>query len=200
MPSASLQLPEATLRAINDLPIVVVFGAPAIGFAIAILRYRLFDIDIIIRRTLVYSVLTALLALVYLGSVLVLQAVFGALLGNSQNSLVAVLSTLAIAALFVPLRSRVQAVIDQRFFRRKYDAARTLSVFSARLRDEVDLDRLSGHLAAVASETMEPAHISLWLKATGRISGQFRRTRRSAAEPRLAPAKFRGVCSYAIGG
>jgi len=105
-----------------------------------------------------------MLALVYLGSVLVLQTVFGALLGDSQNSLVAVVSTLAIAALFVPLRSRIQAVIDRRFFRRKYDAARTLSVFSARLRDEVDLDRLTDHLKTVAGETMEPAHISLWLR------------------------------------
>jgi len=109
-------------------------------------------------------VLTALLALVYLGSVLVLQAAFGALLADSQNSLVAVLSTLAIAALFVPLRAQVQAVIDRRFFRRKYDASRTLSSFSSRLRDEVDLDSLSAHLKSVAGQTMEPAHVSLWLK------------------------------------
>jgi len=159
-----LQTSNAARRYWESVPTALVVLAPALGFAIAILRYRLFDIDVIIRRTLVYSVLTAMLALVYLGSVLILQAVFGALLGDSQNSLVAVLSTLAIAALFVPLRARVQAVIDQRFFRRKYDAVRTLSVFSARLRDEVDLDRLSDHLATVATETMEPAHISLWLK------------------------------------
>jgi hypothetical protein len=162
--SEQLHMSNAAQRFWESVPTAVVVLAPALGFAIAILRYRLFDIDVIIRRTLVYSVLTGMLALVYLVSVLVLQAVFGALLGDSQNSLVAVLSTLAIAALFVPLRGRVQALIDRRFFRRKYDAARTLSIFSARLRDEVDLDRLSDHLATVASETMEPTHISLWLK------------------------------------
>jgi hypothetical protein len=162
--SEQLHMSNADRQYWESVPTAVVVLAPALGFAIAILRYRLFDIDIIIRRTLVYTVLTAALAVVYLGSVLVLQAVFGALLRDSQNSLVAVLSTLAIAALFVPLRARVQGLIDRRFFRRKYDATRTLSKFSARLRDEVDLDNLSAHLESVASQTMEPAHVSLWLK------------------------------------
>ena len=135
-----------------------------ISLAIAITRYRLFDIDLIIRRTLQYSLLSGLLALVYFGSVVVLQRIFTALTGQGQNQLVAVVSTLAIAALFAPLRRRVQDAIDRRFYRKKYDAAKTLAAFAATCRDETDLDKLTASLIAVVQETMQPEHVSLWLK------------------------------------
>jgi hypothetical protein len=135
-----------------------------VSLAFSILRYRLWDIDLIIRRTLVYASLTAALLLVYLSSVVVLQAVVGGLAGADQPALVTVLSTLAIAALFVPLRRRLQDGIDRRFFRHKYDAARVLAAFGASLRDEPHLDRLSAKLIGVVDETMEPASVGLWLR------------------------------------
>jgi hypothetical protein len=138
------------------------------AIAIAILRYRLWDIDVVIRRTLVYSILTGLLALTYFVGVVLLQNVFRALTGQEQNSLAAVLSTLAIAALFVPLRSRVQRAIDRRFFRSKYDASRALSGFAASARDETDLESLSANLVRVVDDTMQPAQVSLWLRASER--------------------------------
>jgi hypothetical protein len=134
---------------------------------IAILRYRLYDIDIIINRTLVYGPLTASLAMVYLGGVATTQALFRALTGQDRlPQLAVVVSTLAIAALFAPLRRRIQNFIDRRFYRRKYDAARTLQEFSAKLRDEADLDELSGDLVRVVRDTMQPEHVSLWLRQT----------------------------------
>jgi len=136
------------------------FAIPT-AFAIAVLREQLFDIDLIIRRTLVYSILTAALALVYFASVVLLQSGFIALTGQTQSTLATVLSTLAIAYLFVPVRRRVQALIDRRFYRRKYDASRALAGFGATLRDHVDLDQLSDRLVAVVNETMEPAEVSL---------------------------------------
>jgi hypothetical protein len=136
-----------------------------IAIAVAVLRYHLFDIDVIVNRTLVYGVLTAALALVYLGGVAASQAIFRALTGQDQQSQLAiVVSTLAIAALFSPLRRRIQSFIDRRFYRRKYDAARTLEAFSATLRDETDLGRLGDDLVRVVGETVQPEHATLWLR------------------------------------
>src|SRR5215212_3828773 len=140
---------------------------PAIPIAIgiAILRYRLYDIDILINRTLVYGSLTLMLALVYFGGVTATQVVFTALTGQEeQPQLTIVVSTLVIAALFTPLRRRIQSFIDRRFYRRKYDARKTLEAFSAQLRDETDLNALSEDLVGVVRETMQPAHVSLWLR------------------------------------
>jgi hypothetical protein len=132
------------------------------AIVVSILRYRLWDIDILIRRTLLYAALTGLLALIYYGIVVILQGLVRPAAGQGQW--VTVASTLAIAALFVPLRRRVQGFIDRRFYRRRYDAARTLALFGARLRDQVELGQLSEHLVAAVQETMQPAHVSLWVK------------------------------------
>jgi hypothetical protein len=141
---------------------VVLIALPtAIG--IAVLRYRLYDIDLVINRTLVYGPLTAMLALFYLGGVVSMQYAFRTLTGQeSQVAIVA--STLAIAALFNPLRRRVQAFVDRRFYRRKYDARKTLEAFSAKLREQTDLEALNSELVGVVRETMQPAHVSLWLR------------------------------------
>jgi hypothetical protein len=130
---------------------------------IAILRYRLYEIDIIIDRTLIYGSLTAILAAVYFGGIVVLQRVF-VVLTSEQSTLAVAASTLVIAALFNPLRRRIQSFIDRRFYRRKYDARKTLEAFSAKLRDETDLGTLSDEMVGVVRETMQPAHASLWLR------------------------------------
>jgi hypothetical protein len=149
-------LSVAALLSFTAIPITV-------GFAI--LRYRLYNIDLVINRTLVYVTLTAMLALVYLGGVATTQAIFRTLTGQEQQpQLAVVISTLAIAALFNPLRRRIQSFIDRRFYRSKYDARKTLETFSAKLRDETDLDALNDDLVSVVAETMQPAHVSLWLR------------------------------------
>ena len=133
-----------------------------ISAGIAMLRYRLYDIDVLINRTLIYGVLTAVLALAYVISILVFQYLLSGFTSGSQLPIVG--STLVIAVLFQPLRRRIQRIIDRRFYRSKYDAARTLAAFSARLRNEVDLQQLSEHLLTVVQETMQPTYVSLWLR------------------------------------
>ena len=145
--------------------LLVVVGGLSGPFAIgiAILRYRLYEIDILINRTLVYGSLTVTLVALYFGGIVVLQRVFVALTGQ-QSTLAVVASTLLIAALFTPLRRRIQSFIDLRFYRSKYDARKTLEAFSTHLRNETDLEALSGDLVGVVRETMQPAHVSLWLR------------------------------------
>jgi hypothetical protein len=153
--------PNGGPGALFYLPVLII----TISAGIAILRYRLYNIDMLINRTLVYGLLTALLALIYFSLVFILQSLVRAFGGQiSQTPLVIVGSTLVIAALFHPLRRRIQQVIDHRFYRRKYDAARTVEAFSATLRNEVDLNQLRDHLISVVQETMQPAHVSLWLR------------------------------------
>jgi len=139
-------------------------GIP-ISMGIAITRYRLYEIDLLENRTLVYGLLTATLALVYFAGVTATQEILGTLTGQEElPQLAVVASTLVIAALFTPLRGRIQSFIDRRFYRKKYDARKTLEAFSATLRDETDLDRLGEDLVAVVGETMQPAHVGLWLR------------------------------------
>jgi hypothetical protein len=134
----------------------------AIGFAI--LKYRLYDIDLIINRTLVYGALTAMLALVYVGGVVGVGGRLREVTGEERNNLVVAGSTLAVAALFHPARARIQSFIDRRFYRGKYDATQTLERFATRLRDEVDLETMQAELLGVVHQTMQPSHVSLWLR------------------------------------
>lgn len=159
----AIALPLAVLPTGISFTVIVYVGPlPVIAIAVAILRYRLYDIDLIIRRTLVYSVLTALLAIFYFGSVALLQSLLTA---QAQGSPVTIVfSTLLIVALFAPLRARIQGFIDRRFYRRKYNARQTLTRFAATARDEVDLDELASELVGVVEGTMQPESITLWLK------------------------------------
>ena len=150
------------LVVLQDVELLSFAGIP-VAVGIAVLRYRLYDIDVIINRTLVYGSLTATLVALYFGGIVVLQRVF-VLLTGQQSTLAVVASTLAIAALFNPLRRRMQGFVDRRFYRRKYDARKTLEAFSVKLRDETNLDALSEDLVGVVRETMQPAHVSLWLR------------------------------------
>lgn len=147
----------------NILFVLSVLAFP-LAIVVAILRYRLYDIDIIIRRTLQYALITGLLALVYFGSIVLLQTIFGSVTGE-QSPVVMVLSTLLIAALFTPLRHRVQAVIDRRFFRQKYDAQQVLAAFALTARDETDLDSLNGELQRVIDQTLQPEGVGIWLRS-----------------------------------
>ena len=153
---------------------VVVFTAagpaPTIAIGIAILRHRLYDIDLLINRTLVYGSLSAMLVALYFGGVAITQAIIQALTGREDlPQLAIVASTLVIAAIFSPLRRRIQSFIDRRFYRNKYDAAKTLEEFSVKLRDETDLGALSNDLVGVVRDTMQPEHVSLWLRPTDRV-------------------------------
>jgi hypothetical protein len=157
----------------NSYPTVLILSVAIAGLTIgipiaigmAMLRYHLYDIDVVINRTLVYGVLTAMLAVVYFSGVTGMQAIFRTLTGQEQQpQLAVVVSTLAIAALFTPLRRRIQSSIDRRLYRKKYDATKTLEAFSAALREETDLGALSDDLVGVVRETMQPAYVSLWLR------------------------------------
>jgi hypothetical protein len=154
--------PEGPADVISNLLLPLgLIGFP-IAITIAILRHNLWDIDVIIRKTAVYTVLTALLALVYFGVIILLQGVFEAVSGQ-DSPIIIVISTLIIAALFAPLRRRVQDFIDRRFYRRKYDAERTLAEFGRFVRDATDLDALAAELLQILQETMQPDQVLLWL-------------------------------------
>jgi hypothetical protein len=158
-----LDAANSALYPVVDTLTSLVFAGIPTAAGIAVLKYRLYEIDLIINRTLVYGSLTVMLVFVYLGSVVSLQYAFRALTGQ-ESQLAIVASTLAIAALFNPMRRRIQAFVDRRFYRSKYDAAKTLEAFSAKLRDKTDLDALGDDLVGVVRETMQPAHVSLWLR------------------------------------
>jgi hypothetical protein len=155
--------------AVSDVLFGLLVAFIPVSAGIAILRYRLYDIDRLINRTLVYGLLTAILGLVYAGAVLVLGQVFGGVGGDPPSWVVAG-ATLAVAALFQPARRRVQTAVDRRFNRRKYDAVSTVEAFRARLRDEIDLDALSAALLAVVDQTMQPTQASLWLRPSAKPS------------------------------
>jgi hypothetical protein len=175
-----LQLPVDLSLVGGDTPLTLLFLK--VGFAlsfmliplsigVAVLRSHLFDIDVLINRTLVYGSLTAALVAVYFGGIVLLQRLFVVLTGE-RSTLAVVASTLVIAALFNPLRRRIQTFIDRRFYRRKYDARKTLEAFSTTLRDETDLEALSSELVGVVRETMQPSHASLWLRPKGGTKGE----------------------------
>jgi hypothetical protein len=152
---------------ISSVLVIVSLVSLPVAMSIAILRYRLYQIDSLINRTLVYGSLTAVLALVYFCTIVVLQRVLIVLTGQ-ESTLAVVASTLLIAALFSPLRRTIQFFIDRRFYRRKYDARKTLEAFSVQLRNETDLDALSDELVSVVRDTMQPEHASLWLRPPGK--------------------------------
>jgi hypothetical protein len=154
---------QATIRllVLNAVTLLI-----PVAITISILFYRLWDIDVIVRKTLVYTVLSGLLALVYFGMVVLLQSVFDSVTGQ-QSPIAIVISTLLIAALFAPLRRRVQDVIDRRFYRKKYNAQQVLAQFAITARDETDMDKLTAELVRVIQETMQPEQVSVWLKSVG---------------------------------
>ncbi len=137
-----------------------------VSIGIAVLRYRLYDIDLVIERTLVYGVVSATLGATYVAAVVVLQGLLRPITGGSEFAVA--LSTLLVVALFQPIRGRAQEAVDRRFYRARYDAARTIDAFSARLRDEVELERVRADLLDVANATIQPAHVGVWLRGDGR--------------------------------
>jgi len=159
----SVFFPSGTAADLAFLVGLLALGGLPVAAGIAILKYRLYDIDFIVNRTLVYGSLTLVLAAVYFGGIVFLQRLF-VLLTGQESTIAVVASTLLIAALFAPLRSRIQSFIDRRLYRRKYDARKTLEAFSTKLRDETDLEALNNELVGVVRETMQPAHVSLWLR------------------------------------
>jgi hypothetical protein len=163
-PAIDLLLPGKLGNAVGSSAFGFGIAALPVGTGIAIMRWRLYDIDIIINRTLVYAALTAALALVYLGGVVGAGVLLRSATGQERNSIAVAASTLAVAALFRPARGRIQSFIDRRFYRRKYDSEQTLADFSARLRDQIDLDTMRVELLRVVGETMQPARVSLWLR------------------------------------
>jgi hypothetical protein len=160
----SLANPTSFYNAIHTSILLAASTLLPFAIAFAILRYRLWDIDVLIRLTLVYGTLTGLLVVIYAGLIVGLESLVVALSGQTSQPVVIVVATLASAALFQPLRERIQRGIDRRFYRRKYDAAKTLAAFSATLQSEVDLRELSERLLEVVEETMQPVHLSLWLR------------------------------------
>jgi hypothetical protein len=165
----SLSAPDSWYQLLNVLPWLLLWVLLLLSLSIAILRYRLWDIDVIINRTLVYGALTVSLTGVYVGLVIGLQALLHGLI-RQDNGVAIVISTLAIAALFQPLRGAFQRVIDRRFYRRKYDAAKALAAFSTTLRQEVELDQLREHMLAIVRETMQPASLSLWIRPVKQLA------------------------------
>jgi hypothetical protein len=163
LPARPISAPDSWLGGWATAAVDLLTFAIPVAIGIAILRYRLYDVDRLINRTLVYAALTALLGAVYAGVVLVLGQLFGGV-GAEPPSWAVAGATLAVAVLFQPARHRIQDVVDRRFNRRRYNAAKTIETFSARLRDEVDLDTLSAELLAVVGQTMEPTRLSLWLR------------------------------------
>jgi hypothetical protein len=156
---------EFTPLALPDFMFGILIGLIPVSVGIAIFRYRLYDIDLIINRTLVYGVLTAVLAIVYLGGVMGVGALVRGMTGQERSTLVVAASTLAVAGLFRPVRTRIQAFIDRRFYRSRYDAQQTIADFSDKMREQIDLDSLISEIAAVVRDTVQPTHVSLWLKA-----------------------------------
>jgi hypothetical protein len=177
-PTEAVDLGEESLwGAFLENVMLISFASVPVAIGFAVLKYRLYDIDLLINRALVYAPLSVMLALIYVGGVVGMQAVLRAITGQ-ESTLAVVASTLAIAALFNPLRRRVQAFVDRRFYRSKYNARKTLEAFSATLRDETNLRALNDDLVGVVSETMQPAHVSLWLRPSHEV-GVGRREERS---------------------